>query len=138
MFVAPFRWSGTLLFWEQDIIVDGPAGQPFGEDTHKDLVDTGHQGDGAEVGGIVGGAFLVDHNGGRAFPQSRYVTLGHTVLEDERQDLTGWVDRFKMPVFDAVWARRGVSAGTDLRTNLVCSRGLKKALVCRAGGYVVD
>ena len=80
----------------------------------------------------------MDHNCRRTLPRSGNITLGHTVLVDERQDFTGRVNGFQVSVLDSVWARRGVGIGSDFCADLISCRGLEKALIGGAGGHVVD
>ena len=52
MFIASFTRAGTFLLVGEDVVVDGKRGHAFGKDGHKQLIKTGHQGNGSEVAGV--------------------------------------------------------------------------------------
>ena len=60
MFVAAFCRAGALLFVREDVVSDGPGGDMFANHPHEQFIDAGHQGEWAEVGGVVQGTLLVD------------------------------------------------------------------------------
>ena len=85
--ITTLRGSSAFLFLRQDANINGPPGQTFSNDAHKQLINAGHQSNWTKVTDVSGVSLLIDKDSKPSFPEVRNVLGSETRVEDKGQDL---------------------------------------------------